>query len=123
MSRRTRHFAALFAMLAILFTQLAVAAYACPMESAQSAPPPIAGDCEGMGMDAAQPGLCQAYCERGDQSLDKASVVVPDQMLVGGMAAQWKPFRETRGAGSGRRSALERYGAASIAPLQGRLRI
>ena len=120
MSRRTRHFAALFAVLAMLFTQLAVAAYACPMEAAASAP--AEGGCDGPGMDPAQPGLCLAYCERGDQSLDKPSVVVPDQAPGDGIPAEWKPFRENAGNGYPRRSLLERPGAVPIAPWQGRLR-
>jgi hypothetical protein len=122
MTRRTRYLAALFSLVALLFTQLAVAAYACPMEGAGEVAS-IAGDCEGMGMDAAQPGLCLAYCERGDQSLDKPTVVVPDQASTDGIATEWKPFRKTGGAGYPRRSLVERYGAPSIAPWQGRLRI
>ncbi|MDE2049196.1 MAG: hypothetical protein KGJ44_12350 [Betaproteobacteria bacterium] len=58
-------------MVSLLFTQLATAAYACPMTAAPAAqamhmPMP----CEqmrarGVAMDAAQPGLCAQHCQWG----------------------------------------------------------
>ncbi len=61
--------------LCILFTQMAVSAYACPQLLEQSAP--LAEDntvsmatCDSMpagGMDPAQPNLCKAHCESGQQ--------------------------------------------------------
>ena len=72
MTRRVRSFSALLALLALLFAQIAVAAYACPM----------AGDCGGMSLDSQQPALCQAHGLQGDQSLDKPSPPLPDPVAA-----------------------------------------
>lgn len=63
---------ALITMFSLLFAQLAVAAYACPdlasaamaAKAAQDAMPGCAN------MEMGQPGLCQAHCTNGHQSLD-----------------------------------------------------
>jgi hypothetical protein len=79
-SRQSRFVTALFALVSVLFTQLAVAAYACPsMQIAQamqaiSAPAAASSHhdmpgCEGMDMDRAT--LCQDHGRVGPQSLDK----------------------------------------------------
>jgi hypothetical protein len=82
LSRQSRFVAALIALLSVLFTQFAVASYACPgltMDHAgiAVAMAPVANDdsMEGcMGMDKEQPHLCHAYDQAGDQSLDKPGV-------------------------------------------------
>lgn len=72
LSRTQRVFAALFTVLSLLFTQLAVAAYACP----DLAPEAMAAKVmqEAMpgctDMDMVKPGLCHAHCASGHQSLD-----------------------------------------------------
>ena len=83
LSRRSRFAAALIALLSVLFTQLAVAAYACPrMQIAQameSIAEPVAAaerdenhDMAGCtGMDAQVSPRCQDYGQSGNQSLDK----------------------------------------------------
>lgn len=67
---KSRATAALVALLCVLFAQLAVAAYACPM--------PAQADCC-MAMDESEPALCQAHCQQGDQSFDKpiSAVALP----------------------------------------------
>jgi hypothetical protein len=69
--RSHRLVAALLALASLLFMQLAVAAYACPMLSPQRlTPPPMAmADCHGM--DKGSPSLCGAQLDTGKQSLDK----------------------------------------------------
>jgi hypothetical protein len=75
--RNCRTFVALGAIAALLFAQLALAAYACPATglagsvsgnnvAGKSAPMP---GCEGM--DVEQPALCHAYAQAGSQSLDR----------------------------------------------------
>lgn len=80
LSRPSRFVAALIALISVLFTQLAVAAYACPSLQAgpDARPALIVGaepdeqtmpDCAEMDME--QPALCHAHAQVGDQSLDK----------------------------------------------------
>ena len=63
--RSHRLVAALIALASLLFMQLAVAAYACPMQSKPMA------NCHGMDRDS--PSLCHAHAETVKQSLDKAA--------------------------------------------------
>src|SRR5258706_6935999 len=80
MSRRFRASAASFAMLALLFAQLATAAYACPqlLEKAAVAHAP---DCDhGANPD---PNLCQRHCDDGKFSLDTPkSFDTPDMAIA-----------------------------------------
>ncbi len=77
-------------VLALLFTQLATAAYACPMVSAALEQGAASADAEempcaatmspGVMLDADQPGLCLQHCQVGSQTVDQtnpASVPVP----------------------------------------------
>lgn len=94
-SRRTlRRWLSGWLVLAVLFTQLATAAYVCPMASAavrQGATPAIdeeeAMPCAammsaaaGVTLDADQPGLCLQHCQAGSQTVDQtnpASIPAP----------------------------------------------
>ncbi|KAF3995978.1 hypothetical protein [Glaciimonas immobilis] len=74
--RLMRLIAALIVLISMLFTQLAVAGYACPGFNAGKVDKPMLLEselamvgCEGM--DTAQPGLCHASDQSGNQSLDK----------------------------------------------------
>ncbi|CAN7597179.1 hypothetical protein LJR289_004333 [Pseudoduganella sp. LjRoot289] len=88
-SRTTRLVAALITMFSLLFAQLAVAAYACPdltmssmsAKAAQDAMPGCAD------MDMAQPGLCQAHCASGHQSLDTPPAPHVPAFVSGGLVA------------------------------------
>lgn len=81
-SRQFRLVAALIALFGMLFMQLAVASYACPglqmgQAGASAAMSTDAADqnmvaCQGM--DEAQPSLCHAHDQVGNQSLDKAEL-------------------------------------------------
>lgn len=87
LSRPSRFFAALIAVVSVLFSQLAIAAYACPglptdqvMAMAADADH-VMPDCEQM--DSAQPALCHAHMQAGDQTLDKPpSPNVPPTVAV-----------------------------------------
>jgi hypothetical protein len=74
MNLRHRSLIAWVALLGILFSQLTLAAYACPMLNPANAPAQMAahGDMAGMPcaeMDAEQPLLCAQYCHPGQQSV------------------------------------------------------
>lgn len=87
LSRPSRFFAVLLAVVSVLFSQLAMAAYACPglptgQAMAMAAETDHAmPDCEQM--DNAQPALCHAHVQAGDQTLDKPpSPNVPPTVAV-----------------------------------------
>lgn len=82
--RRTRLITALLALVSLLFMQLAVARYACPgavSKVAEVAAMAEAGmpDAEPMSlsMDDAQPNLCHAHCQTGQQTADKYELPSP----------------------------------------------
>lgn len=74
LSRPSRFLATLITLFSLLFTQLAVAAYACPgldvagVLMAQAMPDTDMPGCRNM--DQEQPGLCAAHCDANHQSLD-----------------------------------------------------
>jgi hypothetical protein len=76
-SRSTRLVAAVIAVISLLFTQLALASYACPGVTTPARMTMAAAD-NGMagmdhctGMDKAQPTLCHAHTHADPQSLNK----------------------------------------------------
>jgi hypothetical protein len=88
-SRTTRLVAAVLAVISLLFTQLALAAYACPPEALQV--PQVTQVVKAMpamdnctGMDMAQPSLCDAHHHPNQQSLDKPPApLLPPFLQVG----------------------------------------
>ncbi|MYM80876.1 hypothetical protein GTP44_02720 [Duganella sp. FT50W] len=74
MSQTNRAIAAIIMLFSLLFAQLAVSAYACPMpdKSRQVAMVGMAGmqGCTDMGMDKSSPALCAGHCDTGHQSAD-----------------------------------------------------
>lgn len=74
MTRFRRKFGALLALVVLLFTQLAIAAYACP--SAGDAEVFVDAPCHGM--DRNQANLCKQHCEQGSQSFDRTAPAVVD---------------------------------------------
>ena len=81
LSRRLRGIAAVFALLGVLFSQLAIAAYACPLPdgpAAQAMGAPEGGmPCCDEASPAPDGALCSAHCQQGDQSLDKPAPPAP----------------------------------------------
>jgi hypothetical protein len=91
-SRRRRLATVLFALFSLLFMQLALAGYACSgfesrMQSA-AAMTESGMPCDGMAMavDEAQPALCHAHCEAGQQAADNHPVQVPTVAPASGLA-------------------------------------
>lgn len=78
-NRRTRFATALLALLSLLFMQLAVAGYACPVNAPQHAADMAAmaeagmpcAQAMGLAQDGEQPGLCQAHCKADSQSAER----------------------------------------------------
>ncbi|HEU4372766.1 MAG TPA: hypothetical protein VFS02_04705 [Telluria sp.] len=68
----------MLALVSLLFMQLAVVAYACPMRAHETVAP--MADCHGM--DHASPTLCQAHAEPVKQSLDKVSTPTPQPFVA-----------------------------------------
>lgn len=83
-NRRPRLITALFALICLLFMQLAVASYACPAVASKAAEVaamaeagmPCAGSMK-LNRDDAQPNLCQAHCQTGHQTADKYELPAP----------------------------------------------
>ncbi|TAL73926.1 MAG: hypothetical protein EPN79_01140 [Burkholderiaceae bacterium] len=82
--RRHRLITVLFALISLLFMQLAVARYACPgpmQKASEAAVMAEAGmpSAEPMllSMDDGQPSLCQAHCQAGQQSADTHALPSP----------------------------------------------
>jgi hypothetical protein len=91
LSRQSRFAAALVALFCVLFSQLAIAVYACPgLLPGQEAPPALTmpaeadqdmtQDCAEMDME--QPALCQAHAQVNDQSLDKPASPHPSPSVA-----------------------------------------
>ena len=98
-SRQFRLVAALIALIGMLFMQLAVASYVCPgLQMRQGATVAISTDVadQGMagcqGMDKAQPGLCHAHDQVGNQSLDKPDLPQVQPFLAIGLARPLIPI-------------------------------
>jgi len=77
MKRSTRLFACWLALFALVFAQLATAAYACPQDMERNATAAMPADCD---HEMAQtPNLCERHCDYGKASVDKAKTfTAPD---------------------------------------------
>ncbi|MEO5510775.1 MAG: hypothetical protein ABIS27_09090 [Longimicrobiales bacterium] len=92
--RPARTFAALFALVSLLFMQMALAWYECPADriggaaqllaASERVGGAVAHGCEGT--DPEQPGLCHAHDQRGNQSLDKPALPDVQPFTTGGYA-------------------------------------
>ena len=80
MSRLERKLVALIAMAAVLFAQLAVAAYACPATLPTSAEPAASAHAPCDDVDPAQPNLCAQHCHDVAQTTD--NVATPHPLLA-----------------------------------------
>lgn len=92
-TRRPSPFATILALVAVLFSQLAVSAYACPgtdgmvkSEVVADAAPP----CHQNPAPAELTPLCQAHCQQGDQSVDPRSASLASVAMVA-LPASWLP--------------------------------
>ena len=92
--RRTRLITAVFALISLLFMQLAVASYACPGAGSQVTEVTVMAEAgmpcaESMSvnMDDVQPNLCRAHCQAGQQSADKHEL--PSPVAIGALPADF----------------------------------
>ena len=69
----SRHLVSLFCITALLFAQLAVAAYACPTETKIHAAAAMHDCC----VDEVAPSLCQKHCEDGSQNVSNPPPPLP----------------------------------------------
>lgn len=116
--RRHRRWLPAWLVPLLLFALIATAAYACP-QPAQPAAEGVAAmaempDCQ-TGMDPAQPQLCKAHCEAGQQSVNSnaAAASVPGPALID---ARWARLLACGDAASG---GLAPPQALSIGPPAG----
>lgn len=93
-NRRHRVITVLFALVSLLFMQLAVASYACPGSGSKIAEATAMAEAgmpcaESMplSMDDQQPNLCHAHCQAGQQSADKHELSAP--AAVGALPADF----------------------------------
>lgn len=74
-ARRRRRALIWLTLLALLFQQIALAGYACPIDEAPSPSRTVMAGCEGMAMpDADAPMLCHQHCLRGDVASSDAKL-------------------------------------------------
>lgn len=100
MTRASRRFVAKLLIAAMLFLQLAVAAYACPgfsqaddmsMSAAMAEEMPMEGCTMG---DQVQPNLCKQHCEQNSQALDQsppAALALPVLPLLAVVTTEPEP--------------------------------
>ncbi len=93
-NRRHRLITVLFALVSLLFMQLAVAGYVCPGSKAKIAEAAAMAEAgmpcaESMplAMDDEQPNLCHAHCQAGQQSADKYEL--PSTVAIGTLPANF----------------------------------
>jgi hypothetical protein len=89
LSHSTRAIAAIIMLFSLLFSQLAVSAYACPLaDRAQTVAMVSMADmpgCTGMSMDKSSPALCGAHCDTSHQSADTAGAPVVQPFVACGL--------------------------------------
>ena len=126
--RRHRLITVLFALCSLLFMQLAVAGYACPVggkvgevATMAAAGMPCAGDMSTMDED--QPGLCHAHCQSAQQTADKVQLPTPTGAMATGFAYTIEPAPVARPGGRAQAPLLLRSTAPPIAVRNCCLRI
>lgn len=118
--RRHRLVTVLFALCGLLFMQLAVAGYACPVggktgeiAAMAEAGMPCAGDMSVI--DTEQPGLCHAHCQSAKQSVDKVQTPTPMGAVATGFTYTIEPTKVSRPARPAPAPSLLRSTAPPIA--------
>ena len=126
--RRRRLITVLYAVLSLVFMQLAVAGYACPVDgevgeaaAMAAAGMPCAGEMSSVDTD--QPGLCHAHCQSTQQSADKVQAPTPVGAMASGSAYTLQPVRVSPPAHPTQASLLLRSTAPPIAVRNCCLRI
>lgn len=113
-ARGLRALIAWIALVGVLFSQLAVAAYACPgkpvmAQAALAAAMEEMPDCHQAPGSAAIDALCQAHCQQGDQSVERVAVPPPAPAVPSDFRpARLVPIANLAGPPSAQLSLLER---------------
>lgn len=114
--RRHRLITMLFALISLLFMQLAVASYVCPLDSKAvdiaEKSMPCAGE---MVVDTEQIALCHAHCQSDQQTVEKAQMHVPMGAVSTGMTYTIEPTDVDRSAPLGHMPSQLRTSAPPIA--------
>ena len=83
-NRRNYLITVLFALVSLLFMQLAVASYVCPGTASKVAEVAAMAEADmpcaesmTLAMDESQPNLCQAHCQAGQQTADRYELPAP----------------------------------------------
>ena len=83
-NRRNRLITVLFALVSLLFMQLAVASYVCPGTASKVAEVAAMAEADmpcaesmTLAMDESQPNLCQAHCQAGQKTADRYELPAP----------------------------------------------
>jgi len=117
----TRRFVCRLLLGALLFTQGALAAYACPAgagASDQNLAAAMPADCDQMGpnaaMDADTPNLCLAHCQSAQQSNDHPHAPTVQAVMINVLTIELPDLKAQ--AGSGRAAIVEHVPAAASPP-------
>ncbi len=126
--RRHRLIPVLLALASLLYMQLAVAAYACPVvdkvaeiAAMAEAGLPCAGDMATVDLD--QPGLCFAHNQTSDRTTTKVDLPSPVQSMATGFRFTSEPYRARPVAARAQAGPPSRNAAPPIAVLHCCLRI
>ena len=117
--RRHRLTTVLIALFSLLFMQLAVAGYACPVGKVSEvaamaeAGMPCAGEMAAADID--QPGLCHAHCQSTHQTVDKVQAPTPMGAVAIGFSYTIEPVRVSPPASPAQTPSLLRSTAPPIA--------
>jgi hypothetical protein len=86
MKRVQRKWVAILGVVALLFAQLVVASYACPL-AGQDAPTTVAGDSAGSpnALDPNQPGVCLEHCKADSTTVDQTQPPLMQAPIVLGL--------------------------------------
>lgn len=119
--RRHRLTSVLLALCSLLFMQLAIAGYACPVGAGKSetvamavAGMPCASEAS-FRMDSEQPGLCNAHCQSSRHTVDKVQAPAPTGAVSTGFTYVIEPVEPAPSAHPAKDTPLLRTAAPPIA--------
>ena len=99
MHRKLHKIVSVLVLMSVLFLQLALSAYACPMQFSAllyqtSTIESASSNCDDMdmdlGMDMSQPGLCQQHCKNEPQTLSDTPLDLAPVTFVSSLIVEWR---------------------------------
>ena len=101
MHRKLHKIVSVLVLMSVLFLQLALSAYACPMQFSAllyqtSTIDSASSNCDDMdmdmdfGMDMSQPGLCQQHCKNEPQTLSDTPLDLAPVTFVSSLIVEWR---------------------------------